>query len=110
MNSILYLLDSAPYGLEKAFGVLNAAAVSIGIGPVIIALFDDGVYLALSGQGVEPNLASILYAYPEIRAIAHEPSLIERGLLDKELIEIVELLDNDRFLDEIRATRIVIAL
>lgn len=26
MRSVFYLLDSAPYGSEKAFGLLNAAA------------------------------------------------------------------------------------
>ena len=112
MRPILFLLDSAPYGQEKAYGVLNAAAVSIGIGPVAIGLFDDGVYLALSGQEVEvgPNLASMLYAYSEIRVVAHEPSLIDRGLFDKEMIEVVELVDHDRFLDEICAAGMVITL
>ena len=28
MRSVFFLLDSAPYGSEKAFGFLNAAAVS----------------------------------------------------------------------------------
>lgn len=29
MKSVFYLLDTAPYGSEKAFGALNAAAVSL---------------------------------------------------------------------------------
>ena len=29
MRSIFYLLDVAPYGCEKVYGVLNIAAVSI---------------------------------------------------------------------------------
>jgi tRNA 2-thiouridine synthesizing protein C len=49
MRSIFYLLDVAPYGSEKAFGLLNAAVVSIKIG-VTIGLYADGVYLALVGQ------------------------------------------------------------
>ncbi len=90
MRSIFYLLDVAPYGSEKAFGLLNAAAVSIKM-DIIIGLYADGAYLALADQdsralGV-PNLSDIIYAYPEIRVLAHEPSIAERGLLSQSLIE-----------------------
>lgn len=106
MRSILYLLDVAPYGSEKAYGLLNAAAVSIKM-DVTLGLYADGVYLALSGQdsgklGV-PNLADLLYSYPEIRVIAHEPSIVERNLLNQGLIELVELVDEDVFLEQIEA-------
>ena len=75
MRSIFYLLDSAPYGSEKAYGVLNAAAVSIKM-DVNLGLYADGVYLALAGQDTSlldvPNLSDILYAYPELRILAHD--------------------------------------
>jgi tRNA 2-thiouridine synthesizing protein C len=105
MRSVFYLLGDAPYGSEKAYGVLNAAAVSIKM-TVIVGLYADGVYLALAGQdsrtlGV-PNLADIIYAYPEIRVLAHEPSMAERGLLSQGLIERVELADEDVFMEQIR--------
>ena len=63
MRSVFYLLDDAPYGSEKAYGVLNAAAVSIKM-DVTLGLYADGVYLALANQdsralGV-PNLADII--------------------------------------------------
>ena len=32
MRSVFYHLDVAPYGSEKAYGLLNAAAVSVKIG------------------------------------------------------------------------------
>jgi tRNA 2-thiouridine synthesizing protein C len=85
MRSAFYLLNSAPYGSEKAFGLLNAAAVSLGKMEVTVGLYGDGAYLALRNQytrglGV-PNLAEILRAYSEIRVLAHEPSVVERGLL-----------------------------
>ena len=106
MRSIFYLLDVAPYGSEKAYGLLNAAAVSIKI-EVTLGLYADGVYLALTGQdsrrlGV-PNLSDLLYSYPEIRIIAHEPSIAERNLLNQGLIELVELVDSDVFLEQIEA-------
>ena len=44
MRSVFYLLDVAPYGSEKAYGVLNAAAVSIKMN-VTLGLYADGVYL-----------------------------------------------------------------
>ena len=106
MKSVFYLLDSAPYGSEKAYGVLNAAAVSIKM-DVHLGLYADGVYLALADQDSValglPNLSDIIYAYPEIKVLAHEPSLLERGLMDQSLIERVELTDDDIFVGQILA-------
>ncbi|MHC1689193.1 MAG: DsrE family protein [Methanothrix sp.] len=102
MRSIFYLLDRAPYGSEKAYGLLNAAAVSIKM-DLTLGLYADGVYLALAGQDsrllATANLSDILYAYPEIKVVAHEPSLLERGLMNQELIELVDLADEDYFLN-----------
>jgi sulfur relay (sulfurtransferase) DsrF/TusC family protein len=113
MRSVFYLLDAAPYGSEKAYGVLNAAAVSIKM-DVTLGLYGDGVYLALANQnsmalGV-PNLADIIYAYPEMQVLAHEPSMAERGLLTESLIEMVELSDDEDFLDALEKHDFVILL
>ena len=111
MRSIFYLLDIAPYGCEKAYGVLNAAAVSIKM-EVTIGLYADGVYLALAGQDSMalglPNLSDTIYAYPEIRIIAHEPSLAKRGLMNQDLIESVELVDEDEFIKQIHIADCII--
>lgn len=113
MRSIFYLLDVAPYGSEKAYGLLNAAAVSIKMG-VTVGLYADGVYLALSGQdsrrlGV-PNLSDLLYSYPEMGIIAHEPSIAVRGLLNQGLIELVELVDENVFLERIESADCLMVL
>jgi tRNA 2-thiouridine synthesizing protein C len=113
MNSIFCILDVAPYGSEKAYGLLNAAAVSIKM-DVTLGLYADGVYLALADQdcvalGV-PNLLDIVYAYPEIRIMAHEPSLVERGLMNQGLIVRVELADEDIFMEQILSADCVIVL
>lgn len=113
MRSVFYLLDVAPYGCEKAYGVLNAAAVSIKM-DVTLGLYADGVYLGLAGQDTRtlgvPSLSDIIYAYPEIRILAHEPSLAERGLMNQGLIERVELSDEDIFMEQILAADCVIVL
>ena len=113
MRSVFYLLDVAPYGSEKAYGLLNAAAVSIKM-DVTIGLYADGVYLALSGQDSKglgvPNLSDLLYSYPEIRVIAHEPSIAERDLLNRGLIELVELVDDNVFLEQLEAADCMIIL
>jgi tRNA 2-thiouridine synthesizing protein C len=113
MKSIFYLLDVAPYGSEKAYGLLNAAAVSIKM-DVTLGLYADGVYLALAGQDSKrlgvPNLSDLLYSYPEIRVIAHEPSIARRNLLNQGLIELVELVDEDVFLEQMEAADCAIIL
>jgi tRNA 2-thiouridine synthesizing protein C len=113
MRSVFYLINDAPYGSEKAYGVLNAAAVSLKT-DVTLGLYADGVYLALAGQesrrlGV-PNNSDIIYAYPEIRVIAHEPSLVERGLMSRSLVERIELMDDEMFQEEILSSDCVILL
>jgi tRNA 2-thiouridine synthesizing protein C len=106
MRSIFYLLDAAPYGSEKAFGLLNAAIVSLAKGEVTVGLYGDGVYLALAGQNSKPlgmpNLADLIYAYPDIKVIAHELSLFERGLMGEALIEPIELMDEGDFLQAMK--------
>ncbi|MCK9565233.1 MAG: DsrE family protein [Methanothrix sp.] len=103
MRSFFFLLDSAPYGSEKAFGLLNAAAVSSKM-DVTVGLYGDGTYLALAGQDSRdlhlPNHCEILYAYPEIKVLAHEPSLVDRGLMSMSLAERVELMDEEKFFEE----------
>ncbi len=113
MRSVFYLLDVAPHGSEKAYGALNAAAVSIKM-DVTLGLYADGVYLALTDQDSTalsvPNLSDIIYTYPEIRVLAHEPSLVERGLIYHGLIEMVELTDEDVFLEQILLSDCIIEL
>lgn len=113
MRSIFYLLDVAPYGSEKAFGLLNAAVVSIKM-DITIGLYADGVYLALAGQNSKalgvPNLSDIIYAYPEIKVLAHEPSLAERGLFYQELVERVELVDEEIFMMAILVSDSIVLL
>jgi tRNA 2-thiouridine synthesizing protein C len=113
MKSIFFLLDVVPYGSEKAYGVLNAAAVSIRM-DITLGLYADGVYLALADQDSKilgnPNLSDLLYSYPEITVLAHEPSLVERNLLDEGLIELVELVDEEVFLERMGKADCMIVL
>jgi tRNA 2-thiouridine synthesizing protein C len=105
MSSVLQLIDVSPYGTEKAYGVLHAAIVCLPFGSTV-GLYGDGTYLALHGQQsmnpTTPNLSYYIYAYPEIRVIAHGPSLEERGLRDMKLIELVQILEDDAFMAELQ--------
>jgi tRNA 2-thiouridine synthesizing protein C len=113
MKSIFYLLDSAPYGSEKAFAILNASIVSLSQG-VTLGLYADGVYLGLAGQDSRlmhtPCLADLIYAYPEMKVLAHEPSMLERCLLSQNLIERVELADEEDFLNAIEFSQSLVLL
>ena len=103
MRSVFFLLDSAPYGSEKAFGLLNAAAVSSKM-DVAVGLFGDGVYLSLAGQDSRAFRAaqSLLKTQrkTETTILADEPSLADLGLMSASLVERVELMDEDKFLEE----------
>jgi tRNA 2-thiouridine synthesizing protein C len=105
MSSVIQLIDVCPYGTEKAYGVLHVAIVCLSLGSTI-GLYGDGTYLALAGQSSvgpnNPNLSYFLYAYPEIRVLAHKPSLETRGLGNKKLIELVEVMEDDEFMNEIK--------
>jgi tRNA 2-thiouridine synthesizing protein C len=57
-----------------------------------------------------PNLADLLYSYPDIRVIAHEPSLAERGIMVEALVETVELMDEEYFLKAIKDSEGLIIL
>jgi tRNA 2-thiouridine synthesizing protein C len=112
MKSVFYLLDTAPYGSEKAFGALNAAAVSLNKMNTTLGLYGDGAYLAVADQSSRelavPNLADILYGYGELRVLVHEPSLIERNLLGETLIETLELADEEDFFEAMENSDCVI--
>jgi tRNA 2-thiouridine synthesizing protein C len=114
MRSVFYLLDTAPYGSEKAFGALNAAAVSLTRMHVTLGLYGDGVYLVAAGQDSKklgvPNLSDILYSYGELRVLVHEPSLVDRGLFEETLIETVELVDEEDFLEAMESSDCVIPI
>ena len=113
MKSVFYLLDTAPYGSEKAFGALNAAAVGLCKMDITVGLYGDGVYLAVAGQDSKqlglPNLADILYAYGELRVLVHEPSVIERGIFGEAFIETLELTDEDEFFKAMESSDCVIS-
>ncbi|MDH7597626.1 MAG: sulfur reduction protein DsrE [Methanothrix sp.] len=107
MGPVVFLVDSSPYGYERAFGALNAAAVCLPIGSAV-ALYADGVYLALADQ--RGHLAGLMYAYPEIDIFAHEPSMAERGLLSCDLSDRVEMLDDLEFVERIRGFRAMVVI
>jgi tRNA 2-thiouridine synthesizing protein C len=81
---------------------------------VTVGLYGDAVYLALRGQDSKglgvPNLAEILYAYGEMRVVAHEPSLADRGLFSEGLVETVELVDEEAFLEAMEGSDCLIPL
>jgi tRNA 2-thiouridine synthesizing protein C len=57
-----------------------------------------------------PNHSDILYAYPEMRIVAHELSLVNRGLMSASLVERVELMDEEMFLKEMLQSDSIILL
>ncbi len=114
MKSVFYLLDTAPYGSEKAFGALNAAVVSLSRMDTTLGLYGDAVYLVIAGQDSRklglPNLTDILYAYGELRVLVHEPSLMERGLFGETLVETLELTDEEDFFEAMENSECIILL
>lgn len=58
------------------------------------------IFFLSEPDSVLPNHSEILYAYPEMRILAHELSLVDRGLMSAGLVERVELMDEEKFFEE----------
>lgn len=125
--SICMLISRAPYGaVAAAEGVRHVnGALTEGFA-VTIALVDDGVWLARTGQksgqsadqsagksgfvSLSGALAASLHpaSGPAPQLVVHRPSLEQRGLAPADLIPGVELVDDAGLAEIIASTRFLL--
>lgn len=115
MKSVLVIIDKAPYGRENALGGLYIAIACLDKGfTADVLLMDDGVYVALTCQNSEesinyPSIGELMYSvFPQGKIFVHLDSLIQRGLDDHDLIDIVELIEDKSLYDVIQSKNKVI--
>jgi len=100
MTKILVLITHPPFGHENTFAGLYVASTALSKGlEVTVAMTGDGVYAGRKGQ-VDPlaniNMPSTEDQVRDIidlggRAIVDQGALLERGIMQEELIEGLEI-------------------
>jgi tRNA 2-thiouridine synthesizing protein C len=100
MDSVLIIIDKAPYGYEDAFSgfFVEIACLNKELCADIV-LIGDGVYAALDGQNSDnikfPGVGELTYLiFPEGNIFVYDGSIKERGINEDDLMETVEIVDD----------------
>lgn len=116
MESVLIIIDKAPYGWEDAFSgfFVEIACLNKQLESDVI-LMEDGVYAALDNQNSEnikfPCVGELTYLiFPEGSIFVHEDSLKQRGIKEDQLMETVEIISDDNIYDVIKSKEVVIRI
>ena len=116
MDSVLIIIDKGPYGYEDAFSgfFVEIACLNRQLDADII-LIEDGVYAALDGQNSDglkfPGVGELTYLiFPEGNIFVYKDSLKERGILEKDLMETVEIIDNKELYGLLKSKEVVIKI
>lgn len=109
MDSVLIIINKAPYGYEDAFSgfFVEIACLNQQLGADVI-LMEDGVYAAIDGQDSDnikfPGVGELTYLiFPEGNIFVHDGSLKDRGILEDDLMETVEIIDDRRFYEILKS-------
>jgi tRNA 2-thiouridine synthesizing protein C len=101
MESILIVVDKAPYGYEDTFSAFYVSIACLNKGmEADVLLIGDGVYAAINGQKPGgtvdyPNVGELSYLiFPESKIFVHSSSLKKRSIEKEELIEAAEIIDD----------------
>jgi tRNA 2-thiouridine synthesizing protein C len=110
MESVLILIDKAPYGWEDAFSGFYVAIACLNQDiEVDVLLMGDGIYAALEDQnpggGINyPNVGELTYLiFPERNLFVHQGSLKERGIEEDVLVEAAEIIGDDELYEIINS-------
>ena len=101
MESILIVVDKAPYGYEDTFSAFYVSIACLNRGmQADVLLIGDGVYAAIKGQKPGgtvdyPNVGELSYLiFPESKIFVHSSSLERRSIEEGELVEAAEIIDD----------------
>lgn len=102
MDSILIIVDKAPYGYEDTFSAfyVSIACLNKGMDSDVL-LVGDGVYAALKDQNPGgsvnyPNVGELSYLiFPEGNIFVHLNSMDDRGLNEEDMVEAAQIIDDN---------------
>lgn len=116
MESVLIIIDKAPYGYEDAFSgfFVEIACLNRQLNSDVI-LIEDGVYAALDDQNSDdikfPGVGELTYLiFPEGNIFVHKDSLKERGITESDLMETVDIIDDEGIYGLIKSKRNLIRI
>ena len=111
MDTVLIIVDKAPYGYEDTFSAFYVAIACLNKGMVSdVLLTGDGVYAAIKDQKPGgsvnyPNVGELSYLiFPEGNIYVHLESMLDRGIDEDDLVEASQII-NDNELYEIIKSR-----
>ncbi|MEN6329155.1 MAG: DsrE family protein [Methanobacteriaceae archaeon] len=106
MDSALIIIDKPPYGWEDAFSGYYVALACLNRDfDADVFLVGDGVYAALGNQKSQetlkfPNVGELSYlVFPEGSIFVHQASMDKRGILERDLVESVQVIDDDELFE-----------
>lgn len=107
MDSVLIIVDKAPYGYEDTFSGFYVAIACLNRGmDADVLLVGDGIYAAMKDQvpggSIDyPNVGELSYLiFPEGSIFVHLESMQDRGIEEDDLVEAAQII-NDTELYEI---------
>lgn len=106
MDSVLIIIDRAPYGWEDSFSGFYMAIACLNRDlDADVFLMGDGVYSALEGQNPQetlqfPNVGELTYLiFPEGSIFVHKDSMEKRGITEDQLVEAAQVLDDEELFE-----------
>ncbi len=116
MNSVLIIIDRAPYGFENAFSgfFVEIACLNRQLSSDVI-LVEDGVYAALDNQDSDglkfPGVGELTYLiFPEGNIFVHEDSINQRGISESDLMETIDIINDEGVYELIKSKEVIIRI
>ncbi|MBI5679330.1 MAG: DsrE family protein [Methanobacterium sp.] len=116
MNSVLIIINKAPYGYEDAFSGFFVEIACLNRQLVAdVVLIEDGVYAAIDNQNSEglkfPGVGELTYLiFPEGNIFVYNNSLKERGIHKEDLMETIEIIDDNELYELSKSKEVVIKI
>ena len=103
MDSVLIIVDKAPYGYEDTFSGFYVAIACLNRGmKADVLLLGDGVYSAIKdqepgGRVDYPKVGELSYlVFPEGSIFVHKESMQDRGIEEDDLVEAAQIINDNK--------------
>ena len=110
MDSVLIIVDKAPYGYEDTFSGFYVAIACLNRRmDSDVLLVGDGVYAAIKDQKPGgsvnyPNVGELSYLiFTEGNIFVHLESMQDRGIVEEDLVEAAQIVDDTELYEIIKS-------